>query len=184
MPIPENFPKKGEIKMDLFFKRMQSPIGEISIFAVEKAVVGLLMGQHDKKGLRRKYNLAREKDNDLLVKTREELQAFFAGRLKKFTVPVEFTGTDFQKAVWKSLQSIEFGQLATYADIARQIGRPAAVRAVGGAIGSNPVSIIIPCHRVIGSDNSLTGFGGGLPAKQLLLEIEGHTIRNLKLDRT
>jgi methylated-DNA-[protein]-cysteine S-methyltransferase len=141
------------------------------------------MGHHDKKGLRRKYTLAREKDNALLVKTGEELRSFFAGRLKKFTVPVEFTGTDFQIDVWKSLQSIEFGKLATYADIARQIGRPAAVRAVGGAVGSNPVSIIVPCHRVVGSDNTLTGFGGGLPAKQLLLEIEGHTVTNLKLDR-
>jgi methylated-DNA-[protein]-cysteine S-methyltransferase len=169
--------------MELFFKRLQSPIGDISIFAGEKVLVGLLMCQHDKKNLRRRFSEAREKDNDLLVKTKDELQAFFAGRLKKFTVPVEFTGTDFQKAVWKSLRSIEFGQLATYADIARQIGRPSAVRAVGGAIGSNPISIIVPCHRVIGSDNSLTGFGGGLPTKQLLLEIEGHTIRNLKLDQ-
>jgi methylated-DNA-[protein]-cysteine S-methyltransferase len=169
--------------MELFFKRLQSPIGEISIYADEKAVVGLLMDQPDKKGLRRKYKAAREKDSALLIETGKELQAFFAGRLQKFTVPVEFTGTDFQIDVWKSLQSIEFGKLATYADIARQIGRPAAVRAVGGAIGRNPVSIIVPCHRVIGSNDSLTGFGGGLPAKQLLLEIEGHTITNLKLDR-
>ena len=169
--------------MELFFQRMSSPIGELTIFAGDEAVVGLLMGQHDQKGLRRKFQPAREKDSALLAKAREELQAFFTGRLKKFTVPVEFKGTDFQKAVWTSLQAIEFGKLATYADIARQIGRPAAVRAVGGAIGSNPVSIIVPCHRVIGSDNTLTGFGGGLPAKQLLLTIEGHTISNLKLNR-
>ena len=115
----------------------------------------------------------------MLIKAEEELKAFFSGNLKKFTVPVEVSGTDFQKAVWKTLQTIDYGQVRTYADVARTIARPKAVRAVGQAIGSNPVPIIIPCHRVIGSDASLTGFGGGLAIKQILLEIEGHTITNL-----
>lgn len=168
--------------MEHYFKNVASPIGEIRLFAVDRALVGLLMGNHDKKGIYRKFQEAREKDTEVLLQAAAELAAYFSGRLKTFTVPVTVSGTDFQKAVWKSLQAIAFGELRTYGDVARAIMRPAAVRAVGGAIGSNPVSIIIPCHRVIGSDDSLTGFGGGLPIKQRLLEIEGHTVRNLRIN--
>ena len=167
--------------MEHYFKNVASPIGEIRLFADDRALIGLLMRDHDKKGIYRKFQQAREKDTEVLLQAAAELAAFFSGRLKTFTVPVTVSGTDFQKAVWKSLQAIAFGELRTYGDVARAITRPAAVRAVGGAIGSNPVSIIIPCHRVIGSDDSLTGFGGGLPIKQRLLEIEGHTVRNLRI---
>jgi methylated-DNA-[protein]-cysteine S-methyltransferase len=180
--MPGNFPRKKEvIKMKLFFKRMPSLIGEIRIYATDTAVVGLRMAEEVHKDRDRSGNLPGGEANEVVRKAAEELKAFFAGRLKKFTVPVEVSGTDFQKEVWKTLQGIEYGHLRTYAEVARTIARHRAVRAVGRAIGSNPVPILIPCHRVIGSDASLTGFGGGLAAKQALLELEGHRISHLKL---
>jgi methylated-DNA-[protein]-cysteine S-methyltransferase len=102
-----------------------------------------------------------------------QLGEYFLGQRKSFSVTLCPTGTDFQVAVLQALQKIPFGATRSYADIARAIGRPKAVRAVGAANGRNPLSIIIPCHRVIGSNGSLTGFGGGLPAKQWLLAHEG-----------
>jgi methylated-DNA-[protein]-cysteine S-methyltransferase len=162
---------------------MQSPIGEIRIFADEKAVVGLFTGKSIQKGLRREYGDAREIGNAVLDQAEKELKEYFAGQRRIFTVPVAVSGTDFQMAVWNSLRTIGHGELRSYADVARDISRPKAVRAVGGAVGSNPVSIIIPCHRVIGSDDSLTGFGGGLPVKVRLLEIEGHTVRQQKIEK-
>jgi len=162
--------------MGLYSKTLSSPIGEIRVYAHDRALVGLIMGGHDKKGLARTFAHAREGGNSVIEKAREELAAYFAGRLTEFTVPLEVSGTEFQRAVWKSLQTIGFGQLRTYGDVARAVGSSTAVRAVGGAIGRNPIPVIIPCHRVIGSDATLTGFGGGLPVKQRLLEIEGHTI--------
>jgi methylated-DNA-[protein]-cysteine S-methyltransferase len=109
----------------------------------------------------------------VLVETEKQIGAYFAGTLKAFTVPLDFAGTDFQKSVWHALLTIPFGETRSYAEIARQIGRPSAVRAVGAANGRNPISIIAPCHRVIGSNGALTGFAGGLEAKQLLLRLEG-----------
>ena len=101
------------------------------------------------------------------------MKAYFAGRLKKFTVPLDFKGTDFQKSVWAALLTIPFGETRSYGEIARQIGRPEASRAVGAANGRNPISIITPCHRVLGSNGRLTGFTGGLEAKDRLLKHEG-----------
>jgi methylated-DNA-[protein]-cysteine S-methyltransferase len=182
--MPDNFPRKKEaIKMALYFKRIESLIGEIRVYANDRTVVGLVMADEVNKGRDRKFNPIGEEDNEVLMKAEKELKAFFSGNLKQFTIPVEVWGTDFQKAVWKTLQTIDYGRLRTYADVAQTIAHPRAVRAVGRAIGSNPVPIIIPCHRVVGSDASLTGFGGGLAAKQVLLEIEGHRIRNLKISK-
>lgn len=104
----------------------------------------------------------------------EELSAYFRGDLQTFTVPVEIFGTDFEKRVRKALRQIPFGALASYAEVAAAAGSPAAARAVGRAVGLNPVSIIIPCHRVVGTNGKLTGYGGGLAAKTMLLGIEGH----------
>jgi len=167
--------------MRLYCKRMPSSIGEIRIYATDRAVVGLLMADEAHKDRDQTFNHSGEEDIEVLMKAEEELKAFFSGTLKKFTVPIEVSGTDFQKSVWKTLQTIGYGQLRTYADVARTIARPMAVRAVGRAIGGNPVPIIIPCHRVVGSDASLTGFGGGLSAKQILLELEGHIVTDFKL---
>jgi methylated-DNA-[protein]-cysteine S-methyltransferase len=107
------------------------------------------------------------------VETRRQLGEYFAGKRKRFTVKLDFMGTDFQKSVWQALLTIPFGQTRSYGDIARQVGNPKAVRAVGAANGRNPISIIAPCHRVIGSTGKLTGFAGGLKTKAQLLALEG-----------
>jgi methylated-DNA-[protein]-cysteine S-methyltransferase len=166
--------------MEHNYLRMQTPAGEITIYAGSTAVTGLFLGNIHKKSLSRKYEQAIKKDNDILLMARDQLESYFAGDLKKFTVPLEINGTGFQKAVWQVLLNIGYGELMTYAEVAKRIGNPRACRAAGAAIGSNPVSIIIPCHRIIGSDATLTGFGGGLSAKQHLLETEGHSIENFK----
>ena len=103
----------------------------------------------------------------------EQLDAYFAGDLRTFTIELNAQGTDFQRAVWSVLEGIPFGCTWSYADVARHIGRPKAVRAVGAANGANPLPVIVPCHRVIGSSGKLTGFGGGLAAKRWLLQHEG-----------
>ncbi|HXJ38095.1 MAG TPA: methylated-DNA--[protein]-cysteine S-methyltransferase [Bryobacteraceae bacterium] len=104
--------------------------------------------------------------------TVRQLQAYFAGDLQSFDVPLEIGGTDFQRRVWNALQTIPYGQMRSYSQIAAQIGAPRAVRAVGAANGRNPIPIIVPCHRVIGASGSLVGFGGGLAWKRLLLDLE------------
>ena len=111
--------------------------------------------------------------SEIIEKTSKELDEFFAGERREFDIPLLFVGTDFQKAVWNELLKIPYGKTISYAEMARKIGMPKAVRAVANANGANAISILAPCHRVIGSDHSLTGYGGGLPAKRTLLEIEG-----------
>ncbi|MCC6661886.1 MAG: methylated-DNA--[protein]-cysteine S-methyltransferase [Phycisphaerales bacterium] len=108
-----------------------------------------------------------------LATLRRELSAYFAGGLRRFTVPLAVRGTEFQVKVWEALRRIPHGQTRSYATVAGEVGRPSAVRAVARANGDNRIAIIIPCHRVIGSDGSLTGYGGGLWRKERLLEIEG-----------
>jgi len=112
-------------------------------------------------------------DHPVLIETEKQLREYFAGQRQVFSVPLDFGGTEFQNQVWQALLSIPFGETRTYTEIARQIGKPAAVRAVGAANGRNPISIIAPCHRVLGSTGNLTGFAGGLRAKAHLLALEG-----------
>jgi methylated-DNA-[protein]-cysteine S-methyltransferase len=105
-----------------------------------------------------------------------QLSDYFAGTRTHFDLPLDFHGTDFQKSVWAALLTIPFGETRSYAEIARQLGRPTAFRAVGAANGKNPISIVAPCHRVIGTNGALTGFAGGLEGKAFLLELEGATV--------
>ncbi|QXB55133.1 methylated-DNA--[protein]-cysteine S-methyltransferase [Aeromonas sp. FDAARGOS 1415] len=112
-------------------------------------------------------------DGEALAPFLAEFEAYFAGRLQRFTLPLAARGTAFQQAVWRALCNIPYGETRSYGDIARAIGKPSAVRAVGAANGRNPLSIIVPCHRVIGQNGSLTGYAGGLPIKQALLALEG-----------
>lgn len=112
------------------------------------------------------------RDDAALADAAAQLSAYFAGERQAFDLPLEPRGTEFQRAVWSALQRIPFAETTTYAALAQVIGRPAAVRAVGAANGANPIPIVIPCHRVIGSSGSLTGFGGGLPVKRWLLDHE------------
>lgn len=108
----------------------------------------------------------------VLKGVRKELDEYFAGRLKAFSTPVAFAGTPFQNQVWRELCRIPYGETISYLELANRIRNPKAVRAVGMANGANPIAIIVPCHRVIGSNGSLTGFGGGIPTKRALLELE------------
>lgn len=103
----------------------------------------------------------------------KQLKAYFAGKLKQFSLPLAADGTDFQKQVWKALREVPFGRTASYGDIAKAVGSPAASRAVGLANGRNPIAIVVPCHRIIGSNGRLVGYGGGLPYKKTLLNLEG-----------
>lgn len=131
---------------------------------------------------REKQRLAREmesrgirllEDGDRTAEVRRQLEEYFAGRRQTFDLPLAAEGTPFEKTVWEELRRIPFGETRSYAEIARAIGRPGAARAVGRANGANPIPVVVPCHRVIGADGSLTGFGGGLDAKAQLLELEG-----------
>ena len=112
------------------------------------------------------------RDKVLFRSAREQVLAYLHGDLREFSVPVAPRGTDFQQQVWQALQAIPYGATASYRDIASRIGRPQAVRAVGAANGANPVALIIPCHRVIGSNGSLTGYAGGIDVKRRLLAME------------
>lgn len=112
-------------------------------------------------------------DDPLIREAARQMDAYAAGERRHFDVPLDLHGTPFQQAVWRALLNIGNGETRTYGDIARTVGSPQAVRAVGAAVGRNPVSIIVPCHRVIGGDGSLTGYAGGLDRKQVLLRLEG-----------
>jgi methylated-DNA-[protein]-cysteine S-methyltransferase len=117
-------------------------------------------------------NVFGPRDDTQSTEVIEQLTAYFAGDLKDFDVPLTMAGTDFQRAVWTELQQIPYGETITYGELAERLGRPSASRAVGLANGKNPISIIVPCHRVIGSTGNLTGYGGGLPRKRYLLDFE------------
>jgi methylated-DNA-[protein]-cysteine S-methyltransferase len=116
-------------------------------------------------------------DNAAFVEVVDQLQSYFAGERKNFELDLVLEGTDFQKKVWTALQEIPYGETISYKKLAETVGSPKGVRAVGAANGANPIPIIIPCHRVIGHDGSLTGFGGGLPLKKQLLELESNQLK-------
>ena len=110
----------------------------------------------------------------ILAQAEGQLTDYFAGRLREFDLPLALVGTEFQLAVWRELRRVPYGETTDYGELARRLGRPRAVRAVGAANGANPTPIVVPCHRVIGRDGSLIGYGGGLEAKRRLLALEGH----------
>ena len=153
------------------YKVIDSPVGELKLVASDKGLAAILW-QNERPNRVRLSPLSEEPDNPILLETERQLGEYFAGKLKAFTVPLDFKGTEFQKSVWRALLTIPFGETRSYAEIARQIGRPAAFRAVGAANGRNPISIIAPCHRVVGSNGELTGYAGGLAAKERLLGLE------------
>lgn len=115
----------------------------------------------------------RAQETPILRETRRQLDAYFAGERRRFDLPLAAPGTDFQKSVWRALCGIEYGQTCSYRELAQRLGAPSAMRAVGAANGRNPIAIVVPCHRVIGADGSLTGYAGGLARKQQLLALEG-----------
>ena len=150
----------------------ESPCGEMLLVADGKALIGVyFVGQ--------KYAPAtlqlgkRSISTPILVKARRQLDLYFSGRLRTFALTLTARGTDFQRGVWKALRSIPYGETITYGELAKRVGQPSA-RAVGNAVGKNPISIVVPCHRVIGSNGSLTGYAGGLDKKRALLGLEAH----------
>ncbi|HEY0270008.1 MAG TPA: methylated-DNA--[protein]-cysteine S-methyltransferase [Sphingomonas sp.] len=157
--------------MTLHRKTIASPVGMLTLVASDTGLVAILW-EDDAPDRVRLGALADAPDHPLLVQAEQELADYFAGRRTRFSVPLDMRGTDFQTMVWKALLTIPFGETRSYADIAAQIGRPTATRAVGAANGRNPISIIAPCHRVIGANGALTGFAGGLAAKEYLLRLE------------
>jgi methylated-DNA-[protein]-cysteine S-methyltransferase len=149
-----------------FTKRTRTPVGELTLIASDRGLAAVLWEGDIPKRVRLQPQ-GEDPDNAILVEAERQLKSYFDGKLKVFSVPFDFQGTDFQKNVWKALLTIPFGETRTYSDIAKQIGRPAASRAVGAANGKNPISIMAPCHRVVGSNGELTGFAGGLDTKEL-----------------
>jgi methylated-DNA-[protein]-cysteine S-methyltransferase len=148
-----------------------SPIGVLNLVASSSGLAAVLWENDDPKRVRLGPT-SEDATDAILIEARRQLKAYFAGDLKVFTLRLDFRGTDFQKSVWEALLTIPFGETRSYSDIARQIAKPKASRAVGAATGRNPISIIAPCHRVIGSNGALTGFAGGIAAKEYLLRLE------------
>jgi methylated-DNA-[protein]-cysteine S-methyltransferase len=157
--------------MTYAFKTVATPVGLLKLVASDAALVGILWEKDDPKRVRL-APLIEEISHPVLLLAERQLTEYFAGTRKSFDLPLDFSGTPFQKQVWSELLKIPFGQTRTYGEIADAIGKPRAFRAVGAANGKNPISIVAPCHRVIGKDGSLTGFAGGLKAKECLLGIE------------
>ena len=153
------------------FKTIDSPVGELTLVASDKGLAAILW-EGDDPGRVPLGTMVEAADDPLLCEAARQIDGYFAGELRAFDLPLDFRGTDFQKSVWAALLTIPFGETRSYGEIARQLGRPSASRAVGAANGRNPISIVAPCHRVIGSNGALTGFAGGLEAKATLLRLE------------
>ena len=151
---------------------VDSPVGRLTLVATDQGLAGVLWDKDRPRRVRLNIE-AEDNRHPVLVETERQLEEYFAGRRREFAVKLDLDGTVFQRKVWNALLTIPFGETRSYGQIARQIGNPDAVRAVGAANGRNPVSIVVPCHRVIGSTGKLTGFGGGLDAKSHLLALEG-----------
>lgn len=157
--------------MSLAYKTIESPIGKLKLVASDKGLVAILWEKDSPRRVRLD-ELVADEQHLVLVETARQLGQYFAGKRKTFSIALDMRGTRFQKDVWEALLAIPFGETRSYGQLAKQLGNPRASRAVGAANGRNPVSIIVPCHRVIGSSGKLTGFAGGLDAKAHLLGLE------------
>ncbi len=155
---------------------IETPVGLVLLAASAGALTHLLYADshgHPRRGQQPPQGDGSVASGEVLAATRAQLRDFFAGTRRDFDVPLDASGTAFQRQVWAALRDIPFGETVTYGQLATAMGRPAAVRAVGAANGANPISILVPCHRVIGHDGRLTGYAGGLDAKRHLLRLEG-----------
>ena len=162
--------------MSLHSKFIDSPVGKLKLVASDRGLVAILWPNDSP----RRVRLATDAENTrhpILTKTETQLAEYFAGKRAHFDIPLDPQGTPFQRTVWKALVAIPFGETRSYGQLAKQLGNRNATRAVGAANGRNPISIVVPCHRVIGSTGKLTGFAGGLPTKSFLLELEARSLR-------
>jgi len=158
--------------MALARSTMISPVGELTLIASDAGLVAVLW-ENDDPARVRLGEVQDRADHPVLARTATQLAEYFVGERRAFDLPLDFRGTDFQKSVWAQLLTIPFGETRSYGELARALGNPTASRAVGAANGRNPISIIAPCHRVVGASGSLTGFAGGLETKAFLLKLEG-----------
>ncbi|RZG44318.1 methylated-DNA--[protein]-cysteine S-methyltransferase [Acinetobacter wuhouensis] len=157
--------------MKLSFMKMASPVGQLKLVATETALVAVLW-ENENPNRVRLAELIEDIQHPILLETQKQLNEYFAGQRQVFDLPLDFEGTEFQQKVWQALLTIPFGETRSYKQIAEQVGNVKAVRAVGAANGKNPISIIAPCHRVVGANGKLVGFAGGLENKDILLKIE------------
>ena len=155
-----------------YFATMPSPVGELTLVASDHGLRAILWPDDDDR-VPLPEAMLEQQDRPMLTDAKRQLTEYFEGSRTEFDLPLDLRGTEFQKAAWQALADIPYGTTASYAEQASRIGRPTAVRAIGAANGRNPLSIVLPCHRVVGSNGSLTGFAGGLDSKQLLLQHEG-----------
>jgi methylated-DNA-[protein]-cysteine S-methyltransferase len=162
--------------MSLAIKTTDTPIGHLKLVASDRGLVAILW-PNDKPNRVRLSHLTVDPTHPILLEAERQLREYFAGKRHSFSVPLDMRGTPFQQNVWKALLQIPFGQTRSYRDIAEQLGHPKALRAVGAANGRNPLSIVVPCHRVIGASGKLTGFAGGLETKAHLLDLEAQPTR-------
>ncbi len=155
----------------IFYTYLESPYSKLLLVSNGQALSGLYFQKHRHGG-----EIQPDWKQDASVApfpmVKQKLEGYFAGKIQTFDVPLTMSGTPFQLLVWEKLQAIPYGTTISYSELASKVGRPGSVRAVGGANAHNPISIIVPCHRVIGADGSLTGYGGGLELKAALLEFE------------
>jgi methylated-DNA-[protein]-cysteine S-methyltransferase len=154
------------------YKRMPSPVGKLTLVATDDGLAAILWETDQPRRVRLTLD-AEDSGHPVLVEAERQLEEYFAGQRKRFALKLDVSGTVFQRRVWNALLTIPFGETRSYAQIAKQIGNPRAARAVGAANGRNPISIVAPCHRVVGSMGALTGFAGGLEVKAQLLAFEG-----------
>lgn len=158
--------------MAYFFKYMQSPVGRLTLIASDKGLAAVLW-ENDNPGRVHATADTEDDGHPVLKEAERQLNEYFQGKRSCFQLQLDPIGTRFQKKVWDALSTIPYGETRSYGQIAHQLGNPNAVRAVGAANGRNPLSIILPCHRVVGATGKLTGFAGGLEAKASLLSLEG-----------
>ena len=162
---------KNAKRKDLSCLTMQSPIGELLLVADESAFTGVYYaGRKHIPAIHKNWKT--DWKNPILKEAVAQLKDYFAGKRDEFDLPLRMTGTGFQEKVWKEIARIPFGETLTYSELARRVGSPTAIRAAGASTGRNPMSIIVPCHRVVGKNGSLTGFAGGLERKRHLLKLE------------
>ena len=161
----------------IFTQRLDGPLGAMILATTAQGLCGVWFeGQRHEPTELRMQKWTSNPANALLQETEKQLLAYFAGQLTRFDLPLDLSaGTPFQQSVWQGLLSIPASQTRSYGDLAKELDKPKAMRAVGGAVGRNPVSIIVPCHRILGAGGHLTGYAGGVWRKQALLKLESHT---------
>jgi methylated-DNA-[protein]-cysteine S-methyltransferase len=175
MPPLHSQTRKEKV-MSLAHKMIASPVGRLKLVASDRGLVAILWEKDSPRRVRLSESVANDQ-HPVLLETERQLREYFAGKRKTFSIALDMRGTRFQKDVWEALLAIPFAETRSYGQLAKQLGNPRATRAVGAANGKNPVSIIVPCHRVIGSSGKLTGFAGGLDAKAQLLSLEKQSDR-------